>query len=917
MFKFLGNLLDSNEREINKLKPTLERVNSFEKAIKKLPDEKLKAKTDEFRKRLSKDASLEDILPEAFAIVREAANRTIGQRHFDVQVMGGIVLHSGKIAEMKTGEGKTLVSTLPLYLNALSGRGAHLITVNDYLARRDAEWMGPIYHFLGLSVGVINHEKSYLFDPNPKTPKINEETIKMDPESSLSPEEEGLGVGKFLREIGRQEAYATDITYGTNNEYGFDYLRDNMASDPTEIVQRPLHYAIVDEVDSILIDEARTPLIISSPAAEATDKYYEFAKLVDRLVKDTDYSLDEKMRTANLTELGISKVERTLGVPNLYERDFETVHHIEEALKAKTLYHKDKDYVVREGEVIIVDEFTGRLLPGRRYSEGLHQAIEAKEGVAIQRESRTLATISFQNYFRLYEKLAGMTGTAATSAEEFNKVYHLDVIVIPTNKPMIRKDFPDFVYKTEKSKWQSVVHEIEEKHFRGQPVLVGTTSIEKNELLSDFLKRKKITHEILNAKNHEREAHIIAGAGQKGAVTIATNIAGRGVDIKLGDGVVKLGGLHIVGTERHEARRIDNQLRGRSGRQGDPGSSRFFVSLQDDIMRLFGGDAVASIMDKLRIPDDVPIENAMVSKALEGSQSRVEGHNFDIRKRLVEYDDVLNKQREVIYSLRRQILDLGSNLEAKEKPSDSKLREMVLEKIHHEIESQVDFSKTESGALDFERIANEFFSIIPFDETSTKQVRERVEILSGEEKVKEFLTGLVDQLYEAREKQYGPLITRQIEKLVLLNTIDSLWVNHLEDVDYLREGIGLRGYAARDPLIEYKGEAFKLFDGLMRAIDYDVVHRIFKIQVAPPEQHPAQPHQHQPIHGSQTSTSGSPVVTSQSESSSPADQQPRNLETLKKIGRNDPCPCGSGLKYKKCGLVNSPTHQENMAKAKA
>jgi preprotein translocase subunit SecA len=559
MFKFLGSLLDSNEREISKLKPTAESVNSFEKNVKRLSDAKIKAKTEEFKKGLEKGEGLDDILPEAFALVREAAQRTIGQRHYDVQIIGGIVLHQGKIGEMKTGEGKTLVSTLPLYLNALEGKGAHLVTVNDYLSSRDAEWMGPIYHLLGLNVGVINHEKSYVFDPNPQTPKTSEENLKMDPEGSLSPEAEGLGVGKFLREVSRKEAYEADITYGTNNEFGFDYLRDNMASGLEEMVQRSPHYAIVDEVDSILIDEARTPLIISSPAAEATEKYYQFAKLVDRLVKDTDYILDEKLRTASLSEIGISKVERILGVPNLYERDFQTVHHIEEALKAKTLYHKDKDYVVREGQVIIVDEFTGRLLPGRRYSEGLHQAIEAKEGVVIQRESRTLATITFQNYFRLYDKLAGMTGTAATSAEEFHKVYSLDAIVVPTNEPMIRKDFPDSVFKTEKAKWQAVVKEIEEKHKKGQPTLVGTTSIEKNELLSDFLKRKKVPHALLNAKNHEKEAQIIANAGQKGAVSIATNIAGRGVDIKLGKGVVELGGLHIVGTEKHEARRIDNQ----------------------------------------------------------------------------------------------------------------------------------------------------------------------------------------------------------------------------------------------------------------------------------------------------------------------------------------------------------------------
>ena len=913
MFKFLGNLLDSNERELKKLEPLVEAVNAHESTTKKLSDSKLREKTTELKKRLEKGESLDDILPEAFAAVREAARRAIGQRHFDVQILGGVVLHQGKISEMKTGEGKTLVATLPLYLNALAGKGAHLITVNDYLARRDAEWMGPIYHFLGLSVGAINHEKSFVFDPNPQAPEPSDEELKMDPEASLSPEEEGLGVGKFLREVSRKEAYLADITYGTNNEYGFDYLRDNMAADLAEMAQRPLHYAIVDEVDSILIDEARTPLIISAPSEEATEKYYQFASLVDKLVKDTDYAIDEKVRSANLSEIGIAKVERTLGVANLYERDFDTVHHIEEALKAKTLYHKDKDYVVRDGEVIIVDEFTGRMLPGRRYSEGLHQAIEAKEGVAIQRESRTLATISFQNLFRLYEKLAGMTGTAATSAEEFHKVYKLDVVIIPTNKPMIRTDFTDSVYKTEKNKWQAVAQEIEEKHKKGQPILLGTTSIEKNELISQLLKRKEIPHEVLNAKNHEREAQIIAKAGEKGEVTVATNMAGRGVDIKLGEGVVQLGGLHVIGTERHEARRIDNQLRGRTGRQGDPGSSRFFVSLADDVMRLFGGDAVAKIMDTLRLPEDIPIENPMVSKALESAQSKVEGHNFDIRKRLVEYDDVLNKQREIIYGLRRETLELGDPTRKDKEEAQAQLKERVLEKIGGEIENIVNFSQAETKALDYDRMTSEFFTIIPFDEASQKKIREEIEKLADAEKIKELLGQLTNQIYETREKQFGPEISRQVEKLVLLGTIDSLWINHLEDIDYLREGIGLRGYAARDPLVEYKGEAFKLFEDLIRTINYEVVHRIFKIQIAPQGQRAAQSEQQ----AAQTATSTGETVTS---STAGTDNQPLNTETStpaspagglnpKKIGRNDPCPCGSGLKWKKCGLINAPQHK--------
>lgn len=899
MFKLLGNLLDSNEREIKKIKPTVEQVASFEKNYKKLPDEKLKKKTEEFKKRISAGEDIDDILPEAFALVRESARRTIGQRHFDVQIMGGIILHQGKIAEMKTGEGKTLVSTLPLYLNALEGKGTHLVTVNDYLSRRDAEWMGPIYHLMGLSVGVINHEKSFIFDPDPKTPEVELENLKMNPEESLSPEDEGLGTGKFLREVTRQEAYKADITYGTNNEFGFDYLRDNMANTLSEQVQRPLHYAIVDEVDSILIDEARTPLIISSPAAEATDRYYQFAKIVDKLSRDTDYILDEKLKTASLSEIGIAKIERLIGVPNLYEKDFETVHHIEEALKAKTLYHKDKDYVVKDDSVIIVDEFTGRLLPGRRYSEGLHQAIEAKEGVAVQRESRTLATVTFQNYFRLYEKLAGMTGTAVTSAEEFHKVYELDVIVVPTNKPLIRKDHSDYVFKTEKAKWQAVIREIEEKNKKGQPILVGTTSIEKNELLYDLLKRKRIAHQVLNAKNHEKEAQILSHAGKKGSVTIATNIAGRGVDIKLDEVSRKAGGLHVIGTEKHEARRIDNQLRGRSGRQGDPGSTRFFVSLQDDMIRLFGGDTVGNIMNTLKIPEDIPIENSMVTRALESAQSRVEGHNFDIRKRLVDYDDVLNKHREIIYGQRKMILEAGNS----EESDILELRTQMIEKLESEIDNIIESSFLETGTMDGGRIATEFFSIIPFDKASQNQIQETLKKESDQEKIREFLWKIITDLYDSREKQYGEDIARQIERLVMLSTIDSLWVNHLEDIDYLREGIGLRGYAAKDPLIEYKAEAFKIFEDLLRTIDYEIVHRFFKIQVVPPGSDPHAGHNHAPLDGATTTTTSDSVTN----------VQEAETEIIKpgkeKIGRNDPCPCGSGLKYKKCGLVNSPNHK--------
>lgn len=902
IFDAVGKLFDSNEREIKKLDPTVELINLLEADVKKLSDAKLRAKTEEFKKRLEKDEGLDDILPEAFATVREAAKRTIGQRHFDVQLAGGTVLHQGKIAEMRTGEGKTLVATLPLYLNALEGKGAHLITVNDYLAKRDAEWMGPIYHALGLTVGVINHEKSYVFDPNPKTPETEEAELKMDPGLSLSPEEEGLGVGKYLREVSRSEAYAADITYGTNNEYGFDYLRDNMANDSKRMVQRELHFAIVDEVDSILIDEARTPLIISAPAEESTEKYYEFARLVDKLVEKTDYQIDEKLKTANLTEIGISKIERTLGVDNLYEKDFDTLHHIEESLKAKTLYLKDRDYVVKEGEVIIVDEFTGRLLPGRRYSEGLHQAIEAKEGVQIQRESLTLATVTFQNYFRLYNKLAGMTGTASTSAEEFHKVYKLDVMIIPTNEPTVRDDLPDRIYKTASAKFEAITDDIKERHEKGQPMLVGTTSIEKNELLASLLKRRGVPHEVLNAKNHEREAQIIAQAGQKGQVTIATNIAGRGVDIKLGEGVTKLGGLHIIGSERHEARRIDNQLRGRSGRQGDPGSTQFFVSLQDDIMRLFGGDAVANMMNTLKIPDDVPIEASLVSKAIEGAQSRVEGHNFDIRKRLVDYDDVMNKQREIVYSLRKKVLNLGDPDKTDKEAAEKELREMVKEKIDAEIEKIISLSELENKDLDFERITKEFFAILPFDPPSQKEIGDQIEKLATSEKIEELLKKLAHEVYEKREEQFGKELTRQVEKLVLLSVIDTLWIGHLEDIDHLREGIGLRGYAGKDPLIEYKSEAYKLFEQLMDSIDYEVVHRIYKIQLAPTEQ--------------QRETVNTSIQENQ------PIPQPTNLQTNEptkardKTGRNDPCPCGAinpktgkPYKFKRCGMINAPYHK--------
>src|SRR3989344_4954326 len=716
MLGIFGKLLDSNEREVKSLKTTIDSIASFEKKLEKLDNKKLQTKFEEFKKRHEKGESLEDLLPEVFASAREAAKRTINERHFDVQLMAATTLHHGKIAEQRTGEGKTLSATPAIFLNAIPGKGVHLITVNDYLAKRDAGWMGPVYHALGVTVATIVHDEAFIYDPKYKDTSHEDKRLQ------------------HLKPVSRKEAYNADITYGTNNEFGFDYLRDNMVYKLSDKAQRGHYMAIVDEVDSILIDEARTPLIISAPAQEPTEKYVKFSKLIEKLDGTSDYVIDEKQRTANLTEHGILKIEKILGVDNLYEKDFSTLHHVEEALKARTLFQKDKDYVVKDGEVIIVDEFTGRLMMGRRYSEGLHQAIEAKEGVEIQQESQTLATISFQNYFRMYEKLAGMTGTAATEAEEFSKIYKLDVIIVPTNMDMIRIDDADAIYKTIGAKYSAVAAEIEKIHATGQPVLVGTTSIEKNEFLSDLLKKKKISHALLNAKNHEKEAEIIADAGAKGAVTVATNMAGRGVDIQLAKGVAELGGLYVIGTERHESRRIDNQLRGRSGRQGDPGVSKFFVSLEDDLMRIFGGDQVAKVMNFLKMPEDVPIENPLVSKEIEG----------------------------------------------------------------------VVLANSQDG-VDFEKIVEDMSTIVPFDDKSKIDLQKQVEQLNSEH-ITEFLIKLARDLYGQREKQVGEDISRQMETFVYLNTIDTLWIEHLDTMDDLRAGIGLRGYAQRDPLVEYKKE---------------------------------------------------------------------------------------------------------------
>ena len=795
---------DPNAREIKKAKIRVDRINSLEEGIKKLSDKQLKAKTEEFLKSIdpkNPKESLDSILEEAFAVVRETSRRVLGQRHFDVQLIGGVVLHGGAITEMRTGEGKTLVATAPLYLNALSKKGAHLVTVNDYLAKLHAGWMGQIYHFLGLSTGVIAHDSAFIYDPEFTDDSHDDERLR------------------HLKPVERKEAYGADITYGTNNEFGFDYLRDNMVQEAAQIVQRDLNYVIVDEVDSILIDEARTPLIISQQASKSTDRYYIFAKIAKSLDPETDYTTDEKQKAVSVTEVGITKIEKSLGVDNIYEAGrIEDVHHVEAALKAEALFLKDKDYVVSEdGEIVIVDEFTGRMLPGRRYSEGLHQAIEAKEGVQIQAESQTLATITFQNLFRLYNKLAGMTGTAMTEAEEFAKIYSLEVTQIPTHRPMIRKDLQDKIYKTEKGKFDAVVQEVKERNNKGQAVLIGTVSIEKNEILSSMLKKAGVNHTILNAKNNEAEAGIISEAGRVGAVTLATNIAGRGTDIVLDEKVKELGGLHVLGTERHESRRIDNQLRGRSGRQGDPGSSQFYVSVEDDLMRVFGGDRIGSLMNTLNVPEDTPIENKMISRTLETAQKRVEGHNFDIRKHLVEYDDVMNSQREIIYKKRRRFL------ESKELKPD------IFEALEQEFTLIVSsHTNTSTSTVELEEVAKSARSIIPVSTDWPKSITSKLpqDIINN-------LMDIAKEMYSQRAKQFGEDTMQIINRLVCFKVIDSAWLQHLETMDHLRDGIGLRGYGQRDPLVEYKSEAFRLFTQLQNGINSEIATTIFKVEIQP------------------------------------------------------------------------------------
>ncbi len=900
-FMILKRLFGGAERQVNRLKPIVEKINELEPAVSKLSDEELRGKRDEFKKRLEKGEKTDDILPEAFAVVREAIKRVDGKRLFDVQLFGGVTLHEGKIAEMKTGEGKTHTATTAVYLNALSGKGVHVVTVNDYLAKRDMNWMGSIYHFLGLSCASIQHDASFVYEPKIKDsdearPLTKDSDQKQDVNSTKRLGE-GVNVEmENLKPVSRREAYAADITYGTNNEFGFDYLRDNMVQNLEQMVQREPNYAIVDEVDSILIDEARTPLIISAPDTESTKLYKRFAQIVPRLKEDEDFTVDQKMRAVSLTEKGIGKVEEMLGIENIYDiSKISYVHQLEQALKANILFKLDRDYVVRDGQVIIVDDFTGRLMPGRRYSEGLHQAIEAKENVEVQKESRTLATITFQNYFRIYKKLAGMTGTALTSAEEFSKVYNLDVVPIPTNVPMIRKDYPDMVYKTEEGKFKAVIEEIKRRSEKGQPILVGTVAIEKSEVLSEMLGQTGVQHEVLNAKNHEREALIIAKAGQRGGVTIATNMAGRGTDIKLGEGVVGLGGLHIIGTERHEARRIDNQLRGRAGRQGDPGSSRFYVSLEDELMKRFGGDRVKNIMDRFGLPEDQPIENKMISKSIESAQAKIEGFNFDIRKHVLEYDDVINKQREVIYKKRREIL------------TKKTLKDEILGMVEEEIEQVVGLHAAgHSEDWNMGEIRDAVGQIFPIGEESFKKLLElkrSKDYTSDVQKasaVIEFLKGLAKEAYGKKEKEITPEIMSQIEKGMYLRSIDTFWMNHLDDIDYLREGIGLRGYGQRDPLVEYKKEAFLLFQNLMAAVRSAVITNIFKVGIVKEEPAPQknilEEAKYQGAEEQPTQFGAAKEV--QEGKSAPTGGQ--TIRNKTEIGRNDPCPCGSGKKYKKC-----------------
>lgn len=924
---FISNLFKSAQGDpLAKYATEIAKINSYAEEIAALSDDAIKAEIQTYKDELKENSDkdkvykrLIELRPRVFALTREASKRANGQFHYDVQLAGGIALSNGKIAEMKTGEGKTLTATLPLALFALAGRGAHIVTVNDYLARWQASLMGRVYHQLGLSAASIQHEASFAYDP---TYQPEQEEI-----DRLEGETQGLVLDvKHMRPCTRQQAYAADITYGTNNEFGFDYLRDNMVQRVLELRQRELFFAIVDEVDSILIDEARTPLIISQPDTDPTDKYYEYAKLVDRLQEDVDYNVDEKHKSTNLTDDGINKIQDLLKVDNIYDtsKGVTTIHHIEQALRAKTLYLKDRDYVTRDGEIIIVDEFTGRLMFGRRYSEGLHQAIEAKENVKIQQESKTLATITFQNLFRLYDHLAGMTGTAKTEEEEFFKIYQLEVVQIPTNQPMVRQDLPDLIYKNEAGKFAAIAKDVKARNKNGQPVLIGTVSIAKNELLAEALKKEGIRFEILNAKNHEREAQIIAQAGQFNAVTLATNIAGRGVDILLGgnpidkevaEKVREAGGLAVIGTERHESRRIDNQLRGRAGRQGDPGSSQFYVSMEDDLMRLFGGDRMQSMMETLRIPDDQPIEAKLVSRSIEGAQKKIEGLNFDTRKNVLEYDDVLNHQRTVVYKRRRRYLQGQSDaVNAQLNEENGTIKEEILDLLRDEIEYIVEsnFSANENEADALKEIFETVNTIYPIANSVQSTIQEAMQNAANREFV------LIDELYngavkafEAKEVEIGEEQYKQITSYIMLQAIDNLWMEHLDTMDHLRDSVRLRGYGQRDPLVEYKKEGFSLFQRLLAEIDRQVTYSILKVHT-----HEA-PNERQQGNiilsgsdggaGISAGNNAAPAVVAVDPN---ADTDPR----AQGIGRNDLCYCGSGKKYKKCGLINSPEHQKNLAK---
>lgn len=914
MLNFLTKIFDTNDREVNKLLPIVASINSHEKKMQKLKDSDFPKKTAEFKKRIEKGESVYQILPEAFALVREAALRTLKMRHYDVQMIAAVVLAQGKVAEQKTGEGKTLSATPALYLHSLTGKPVHLVTVNDYLARRDAGWMGEIFEFLGVKVGAIINDKSYVFDKKHHEDGVNDYRLT------------------HLKPSTRKESYQCDIVYGINSEFGFDYLRDNMAQTIDGLVQREHYFAIIDEVDSVLIDEARTPHIISMPDATPSNKYFEYSTLIEKL-QPIDYKIDEKRRTAHLTDHGIGKIESMFGVKDIYEKDFDTVYHIEAALKAKLLYQKNKDYIVRDNQVILVDEFTGRLLEGRRLSEGLHQALEAKESVPIQQESKTLATVSLQNYFRKYEILAGMTGTAATEAEEFHKIYKLDVVAIPSNRQITREDLSDQIYKTQRAKIKAAVDEIVEAHSKGQPVLVGTSSIEHNEIISEALRRRGVKHEVLNAKNHMREALIIKDAGRKGAVTVATNMAGRGVDIILGgqppssfetqyatkagqkqfkkemdawqkehDEVLSLGGLYVIGTEKHESRRIDNQLRGRSGRQGDPGKSVFIISLEDDLMRIFGGEQISGLMTRFNFPEDQPLTHALVTRVITQAQVKVEGFNFESRKYTVEYDDVLNRQREIIYGTRMDLLEGEDH------------KEFVLEKIKNAISQSVEMQYVISDDNMNEKILADFVNIIPLDPHSQKHILEQLEQRHEKEEKNEFLQKLSQDIFSKRVEELGEENMNRLIKIVSLQVIDNLWMNHLTAMEDLRIGSRLHAFSQKDPLVEYKNQAFKLFENLVNGIDDGIVTRIFKVQLMtqqptvnleaastnqPAEEIGEDAVQKKPARRTHQHTAVS-SDSSDSVSASTAEETPKP----KKLGRNDPCWCGSGKKYKKCHYPN-------------